>query len=79
MTTFLKLFGRSLINPQFVPTAFKVACVVGTLLLVINHGHALLHQQMTRERWLAAALTYCVPYLVNIHGQLVSHSRRRHP
>ncbi len=56
-------------NPEFRPTAMKVALVVGTVLFTINHGHAVLQGKMTRDRWLAAALTYLVPYCVNLHGQ----------
>ncbi|RMF25880.1 MAG: hypothetical protein D6756_04840 [Cyanobacteria bacterium J083] len=60
---------QSLINPQFAPTALKVALVVGSILFAINHGDALLQGKMTRSRWLSAALTYLVPYIVSIHGQ----------
>ncbi|NEO39540.1 MAG: hypothetical protein F6J90_25680 [Moorea sp. SIOASIH] len=51
------------------PTALKVALVVGSVLFVINHGSALLQGQMNRERWISGGLTYMIPYLVNIHGQ----------
>jgi hypothetical protein len=77
MTKLLKGFWDSLFNPRFVPTALKVALIVGTVLLLINHGKALLQGQMNRDRWVSAALTYCVPYMVNIHGQFISQSRQR--
>ncbi|MGC8714566.1 MAG: nitrate/nitrite transporter NrtS [Leptodesmis sp.] len=77
MTERLKEFLRNLFNPQFIPTALRVALFVGTILLIINHGHALLTGQMTRERWLSAILTYCIPYVVSIHGQFSSYSRKR--
>lgn len=77
MTKLLKEFWRNLFNPQFVPTALRVALVVGTILLMINHGNALLQGQMSRDRWISAALTYCVPYLVNIHGQFISQARQK--
>ncbi|WP_346016894.1 nitrate/nitrite transporter NrtS [Chroococcidiopsis sp. CCMEE 29] len=51
------------------PTALKVALVVGSLLFAINHGGAVLHGEMTRERWLMGLITYLVPYTVSIHGQ----------
>ncbi len=66
---------RSLGDRQFMPTAIKVAFVVGSLLFTINHGWAVLHGQMTRDRWTAGLLTYLVPYMVNIHGQYVSRAR----
>lgn len=54
------------------PMALRVALVVGSLLLLINHGSAIMGHRMSRERWLAAILTYLVPYAVNIHGQYIS-------
>ncbi|MFB2980103.1 nitrate/nitrite transporter NrtS [Microseira sp. BLCC-F43] len=77
MTKFIKGFCGSLFNPKFVPTGLRVALFVGTVLLMINHGNALLQGQMSRARWISAALTYCVPYLVSIHGQYASDSRKR--
>ena len=37
--------------------------------MAINHGSALLQGNMKRQRWISAALTYLVPYTVNVHGQ----------
>lgn len=73
----LKGYVGSLVNPKFVPTGIKTAIVVGTILFVINHGPALVQQQMTRDRWLAVLLTYVMPYLVNVHGQYSSNRRRQ--
>ncbi len=72
----MKGFCRSLIDPELVPSALRVALVVGSLLFAINHGPALVREQMTRGRWLSAGLTYLVPYLVNIHGQHTSRQRQ---
>lgn len=60
---------RSLMNPAMAPTALRVAAFVGTLLFAINHGPSLLNGTMDSGRWGAGALTYLVPYLVNVHGQ----------
>lgn len=73
----LREFSVSLIAPKFVPTALKVALVVGSLLFGINHGAALLRGQMSYERWISASITYLVPYIVNIHGQYISFSKMR--
>lgn len=72
----LKKFWGSLVNPQFVPTGIKVALVVGSMLFLINHGNALIQGQMSRDRWISALLTYCVPYMVSIHGQSINHRRK---
>jgi hypothetical protein len=61
-----------LVDKTMVPTAFRVALVVGTVLFSINHGKAFLNNTMNRDRWFSAALTYCIPYMVNIHGQYTS-------
>lgn len=72
----LRGYVRSLGDPSLAPTAVRVAVLVGSVLFVINHGAAVLAGAMTRERWIAACLTYLVPYAVNIHGQYISRSRR---
>lgn len=76
MKASIKGFCASLVDPECVPTGIRVALTVGSLLFVINHGNALLKQQMTRDRWMSALLTYCVPYFVNIHGQYTSKMRQ---
>jgi len=48
--------------------AIKVALVVGTVLLVINQFGALFGEE--EFRWLPALLTYCVPFVVFLAGQL---------
>ncbi|PSN17793.1 hypothetical protein C7271_15875 [filamentous cyanobacterium CCP5] len=68
-------FVRALGQPQYRPTALRVALVVGSILLVLNHGSAILQGQMTQIRWGSALLTYLVPYCVNIHGQYSNHQR----
>jgi hypothetical protein len=72
-----KSYLACLVNPKLVPTALKVAISVGSMLFCINHGAALLRNEMTPERWFAVGLTYLMPYLVNIHGQYVSSQRLR--
>ncbi|WP_180381184.1 nitrate/nitrite transporter NrtS [Fischerella sp. NIES-3754] len=77
MKTF-KEFGLCLFNQDMMPTALKVSVVVGSILLfIINHGSALIKGQMNRDRWISAGVTYLIPYIVNIHGQYVSRSRKR--
>lgn len=63
-------------NPRLMGTAIRVALIVGSILLAINHGSALVNGKMTRDRWLSALLTYCVPYAVSIHGQYSAQQQR---
>ena len=52
-------------RPATVRRALVTAAVVGSILVVINHGDALLTGRMTRERTLKSLLTIAVPYLVS--------------
>lgn len=73
----MKDYLLALRNPEMMPTAIRVAFVVGTLLFSINHGNALLQGKMNRVRWFSAIITYAVPYCVNIHGQLSSQRKNQ--
>jgi len=73
----LQEFCLCLVNQDMMPTALKVSFVVGSILFIINHGSALIKGQMNRDRWISAGITYLIPYMVNIHGQYVSRSRKR--
>jgi hypothetical protein len=72
-------YFRALLSPEFAPTGIRVALVVGTILLTINHGSAILSSRMTGDRWMAGLLTYLVPYMVNVHGQYSSYRRQQLP
>ncbi|WP_414517433.1 nitrate/nitrite transporter NrtS [Nostoc sp. PCC 9305] len=71
----LRQYISSLFDHQLMPTAFKVALFIGSLLFTINHGWALLTGHMTSERWISGSLTYFVPYMVSIHGQYIGRKR----
>ena len=72
----VKAYLAALGNPAFMGTGIRVAVVVGSILLAINHGNALINGKMTHNRWMAALLTYLVPYGVSVHGQH-SHQTRQ--
>ena len=65
----LRDYRQNLRNPDFVPTALRVAMVVGSLLFTLNHGSALLKNDMTRSRWLSSFLSFMTPYMVSIYSQ----------
>ncbi|MBD2120134.1 MULTISPECIES: nitrate/nitrite transporter NrtS [Trichocoleus] len=71
----IKGYLASLFDKEFIPTGLKTALFVGSLLFVINHGSATLRGDMTRDRWISGALTYLMPYLVNVYGQHTSRCR----
>lgn len=65
----IEQIAATISQPRCRRTAFRVALVVGTLLFSINHGSALLTHEMSPGRWVSALFTYCVPFMVSIHGQ----------
>lgn len=74
--SFLRGYLAALIDPTYRTHALKVAVIVGSILLAINHGAALTQNKMTRARWISALLTYGVPYMVSVHGQYVSRTKQ---
>ena len=52
-------------EPHVVRRALAYAVVVGSVLITINHGDAILHGEVGRERLLRICLTLMVPYLVS--------------
>jgi hypothetical protein len=52
-------------SPPVVRRALKIAAVVGTVLILINHGDALLRGDLSAGRLFKMGLTVVVPYLVS--------------
>lgn len=63
-------FIKALFDWEYAVKAIKAALLVGTILFIINHGGVLLDGQMDSTRWISGGLTYLVPYMVHIYGQL---------
>jgi hypothetical protein len=53
------------VRPNVMRRALKFACVVGIILITINHGYAIVHGQVTSGRILQMCLTVLVPYTVS--------------
>lgn len=58
------MFFKLVFSKAVVINAIKVSLLVGTLLVSINHGDALIDTELTLERGLKIALNYLVPYFV---------------
>lgn len=52
-------------RPAVVRRALKYALIVGTLLILINHGDAILRGEVSIDRLLRMGLTTLVPYAVS--------------
>jgi len=61
MTEWLQLATR----PSVVHRAFGYAVVVGTVLILINHGDAIVRSDISMVRLLRMVLTATVPYVVS--------------
>ena len=53
------------LTPAVSKRALRCAILVGTVLIAINHGDALLSLDLSPERIAKMALTFVVPYLVS--------------
>jgi len=61
-------FLNAALKPNVVRPALKIAFIVGTVLVLINHGSAVLAGQLDGPRLLQILLTYCVPYCVSSYS-----------
>ena len=59
-------------SPSVVRRAAKVAAVVGTALLAINHGDAIVAGDVAPGRLLRMGLTVLVPYLVSTFSSVAA-------
>lgn len=59
-------------SAAIVTRSLKVALVVGSVLMAINHGDALLSGHVEPQRIMKILLTYCVPYLVSTYAGVVA-------
>ena len=64
------------VSPSVVRRAVRVALVVGTVLIAINHGDELLRGEFMPGRWFRMVLTVLVPYCVSTYSS-VSALRQR--
>lgn len=60
--------------------ATRIAIVVGTILVLINHGDTVFQMTLTAEQVLKILLTYLVPYCVSTYSSvraIQSHAQTR--
>lgn len=55
--------------------SMKVALVVGTVLVIINHGDALIAGELDLVRLIRICLTYFVPFAVSMYATVTAHYR----
>ena len=65
-------FLRSLVEPKILLRSLKIAAVVGTILVGINHGDLIIKGDTEKIEWYKIALTYIVPYCVSTYSAIVS-------
>ena len=67
---------RLAMDASIVRRAVRVAAVVGSVLIVINHGDAILRGDLSLARLFRMALTVLVPYCVSTYSSVQA---LRHP
>jgi hypothetical protein len=67
------------LRPDILRRSLRVALLVGSLLVAINHGDHLLSGELSATGWLKIALTFLVPYGVSTYASLsaIRSGRRR--
>lgn len=48
--------------------AFKLALVVGSILMLINHGDVMLNNELSQKGFVKIIITYFVPYCVSTYS-----------
>jgi len=66
MSSWMSIATRS----EVVNRSLKVAVLIGTILVAINQGDALLSGAITPQLMWKIPLTYIVPYLVSTHASV---------
>lgn len=61
----IRTYAKLACQPSVVRRALKYAVVVGTVLIAINHGDAVLRGELEAGRVARMALTTLVPYVVS--------------
>ena len=64
-------------SPGVVRRALRVAMVVGSVLVLINHGDHLLTGHLATKDLYKILLTYCVPYCVSTYSATSALMARR--
>ena len=63
-------FSRLAVSRQVVRSAIKVSVVVGTILVFINHGGAIVQMSLNSDNLVQILLTYLVPYCVSTYSSV---------
>ena len=58
-------------RPDIVSRSFRVSLIVGTILVGINHGDAIIDGRVGLNELLKIFLTYLVPYCVSTYSSVV--------
>lgn len=65
-------FWQMAFTPKVSARAARVALIVGTVLIAINHGDKILTGGMTTGAWVKCMLTYLVPYAVSTYSSVMA-------
>lgn len=57
-------------KPAVVRTAVRISIIVGTILVLINHGSAVASWSFSKQNLIQICLTYLVPYCVSTYSSV---------
>lgn len=77
MTLTIIAWLRSAAHPATVRRALLTAVIVGSVLIAINHGSAIISGQITSARVFQMCLTVLVPYIVSTASSVATRNERR--
>ncbi len=52
--------------------AIRIACIVGLVLALLNHGDTIMASEAQPSTWLKVALTFLVPYSVSTYSSVMA-------
>ncbi len=61
------------LDKDVVSSSLKTSLLVGSMLVVINYGDAILSGAISTGDFVKIVLTYCVPYSVSTYATLTAH------
>ncbi|MEO0485885.1 MAG: nitrate/nitrite transporter NrtS [Pseudomonadota bacterium] len=59
-------------HPSVVRRALRIACVVGLVLALLNHGDTIFAGQAQPATWAKVVLTFLVPYSVSTYSSVMA-------
>ena len=64
----INIWFQIALQRNIVLRAFKLALIVGSILMLINHGDVMLNNELSQKGFIKIIVTYFVPYCVSTYS-----------